>query len=150
MKILTAHPRKLSGDNGFVRPCLSLSRRTQQRANRQTGEAEPRQSRSDPTRRWFGRNPEALCRNVHRTSEREACSADPTFEAILNNASANGAEVVKVPLTATYAHDLPKMLSCESVSLIYICNPEQPDRQHYAKDELRDFIAKTSLQTTIL
>src|SRR6187397_3554323 len=29
-------------------------------------------------------------------------AADPTFEAILNNASANGAEVVKVPLTSTY------------------------------------------------
>src|SRR5262245_19610473 len=37
--------------------------------------------------------------------------ADPTFEAIQNNAGANGAEVVKVPLTSKYAHDLPKMVS---------------------------------------
>src|SRR6516225_10461457 len=38
-------------------------------------------------------------------------AADPTFEAILEQAKTNGAEVVKVPLTSTYAHDLPKMLS---------------------------------------
>ena len=76
--------------------------------------------------------------------------ADPTFEAILNNASANGAEVVKVPLTSTYAHDLPKMLSHEKVGLIYICNPNNPTASITPKNELRDFIAKTSAQTTIL
>ena len=32
-------------------------------------------------------------------------AADPTFEAILNNASSNGAEVVKVPLTSSFQHD---------------------------------------------
>src|SRR5205823_12537725 len=36
-------------------------------------------------------------------------AADPTFEAILNDASANGAEIVKIPLTPTFSHDLPKM-----------------------------------------
>src|SRR6266478_9861777 len=36
-------------------------------------------------------------------------AADPTFEAILNNAAINGAEVVKVPLTPTFSHDLAKM-----------------------------------------
>src|SRR5438477_371780 len=30
-------------------------------------------------------------------------AADPTFEAILNNSSANGAEIVKVPLTSSFA-----------------------------------------------
>src|SRR5206468_7052056 len=38
-------------------------------------------------------------------------AADPTFEAILQQASTKGAEVVKVPLTSTFAHDLSKMLS---------------------------------------
>src|SRR6266581_9487119 len=46
-------------------------------------------------------------------------AADPTFEAILKNASANGAEVVKVPLTGSFAHDLPKMLSASKGGLIY-------------------------------
>src|SRR6267142_2327655 len=77
-------------------------------------------------------------------------AANPTFEAILNNASANGAEVVKVPLTSTYAHDLPKMLSSAKAGLIYVCNPNNPTASITPKDELRDFIATTPLQTTIL
>src|SRR4029077_6124467 len=77
-------------------------------------------------------------------------AADPTFEAILKNASANGAEVVKVPLTSTYAHDLPKMLSSAKAGLIYICNPNNPTASITPKDELRDFIATVSPQTTIL
>ncbi len=77
-------------------------------------------------------------------------AADPTFEAILNNASANGAEVVKVPLTSTYAHDLPKMLSSAKAGLIYVCNPNNPTASITPKDELRDFIATTPPQTTIL
>ena len=62
-------------------------------------------------------------------SGKEGCSlvaADPTFEAILEQAKANGAEVVKVPLTSTYAHDLPRMLFSAKGGLIYICNPNNP------------------------
>jgi len=77
-------------------------------------------------------------------------AADPTFEAILNNASANGAEVVKVPLTSTYSHDLPKMLSSAEAGLIYVCNPNNPTGSITPKDELRDFIATTSTQRMIL
>jgi histidinol-phosphate aminotransferase len=77
-------------------------------------------------------------------------AADPTFEAILNNASANGAEVIKVPLTSTYAHDLPKMLSSAKPGLIYVCNPNNPTASITPKDELRDFIAATPPQTMIL
>ncbi len=77
-------------------------------------------------------------------------AADPTFEAILNNASANGAEVVKVPLTSTFAHDLPKMLAAAKGGLIYVCNPNNPTASITPKDELRDFIAKTPRETMIL
>src|SRR5262249_13166096 len=47
--------------------------------------------------------------------------ADPTFEAILNGASANGAEVVKIPLNNTFAHDLSKMLAAAKGGAIYVC-----------------------------
>ncbi len=77
-------------------------------------------------------------------------AADPTFEAILNNASANGAEVVKIPLTSTFAHDLPKMLAAAKGGLIYVCNPNNPTASITPKDELRDFLAKTPHETTIL
>src|SRR5213083_3214920 len=77
-------------------------------------------------------------------------AADPTFEAILNNASANGAEVVKVPLTADFAHDLPKMLAAARGGLIYVCNPNNPTASITPKDQLRDFIAKSPRDTMIL
>ena len=77
-------------------------------------------------------------------------AADPTFEAILKNAAANGAEVVKVPLTNSFAHDLPKMLTAARGSLIYVCNPNNPTASITPKDELRDFIAKTPRETMIL
>ena len=77
-------------------------------------------------------------------------AADPTFEAILEQAKTNGAEVVKVPLTSTYAHDLTRMLSSAKGGLIYVCNPNNPTASITPKNELRDFIAKTPLETMVL
>jgi histidinol-phosphate aminotransferase len=77
-------------------------------------------------------------------------AADPTFEAILNNASANGADVVKIPLTSGFAHDLSKMLAAAKGGLIYVCNPNNPTASITPKDELRDFISKTPPETMIL
>jgi len=77
-------------------------------------------------------------------------AADPTFEALLNNAKANQAEVMKVPLTSSFGHDLPKMAAAAKGGLIYICNPNNPTASITPKDELRAFIAKTPAQTMIL
>jgi histidinol-phosphate aminotransferase len=77
-------------------------------------------------------------------------AADPTFEAILNNASVNGAEVVKVPLTRSFSHDLGKMTAAAKQGLIYVCNPNNPTASITPKNELREFIAKTPRQTMIL
>jgi histidinol-phosphate aminotransferase len=77
-------------------------------------------------------------------------AADPTFEALLNYASAGGAEVVKIPLTPSFSHDLAKMSAAAKTGLIYVCNPNNPTASITPKDELREFIAKTPSQTTIL
>lgn len=77
-------------------------------------------------------------------------AADPTFEALLNLSAANGAQVIKVPLTPRWAHDLAKMRAAAKGGLIYICNPNNPTASITPKDELRDFIAKTPRDTTIL
>jgi len=77
-------------------------------------------------------------------------AADPTFEAILNNASSNGAEVVKVPLTSSFQHDLAKMRDSAKAGLIYVCNPNNPTASITPKDGLRDFIAAAPSQTMIL
>jgi histidinol-phosphate aminotransferase len=77
-------------------------------------------------------------------------AADPTFEAILEYAKANGAEVVKVPLTSSFAHDLPKMSAAAKNGLIYICNPNNPTASITPKNELREFITKSPRETMIL
>ena len=77
-------------------------------------------------------------------------AADPTFEALLEYSKACGAEVVKVPLTTSYAHDLEKMGAAAQKGLIYICNPNNPTASITPKDDLRQFIAKTSPDTIIL
>jgi histidinol-phosphate aminotransferase len=77
-------------------------------------------------------------------------AADPTFEAILNNATSNGAEIVKVPLTSSFQHDLPKMLDSAKAGLIYVCNPNNPTASITPKDKLRDFMTTAPLQTMVL
>jgi histidinol-phosphate aminotransferase len=76
--------------------------------------------------------------------------ADPTFEAILAHSKVYGAEVVKIPLTANYAHDLAKMGAAAQEGLIYICNPNNPTASITPKNDLREFITKAPRQTTIL
>ncbi len=77
-------------------------------------------------------------------------AADPTFEPILQQAGLNGAEVVKVPLTASFAHDLPKMLSAAKRGLIYVCNPNNPTASITPNRELSEFIGRTTRETMIL
>jgi len=76
--------------------------------------------------------------------------ADPTFEAILNHGRVNGAEVVKVPLTSSFSHDLVKMLATASEGLIYICNPNNPTASITPKKEIRELLAKARPETVIL
>jgi histidinol-phosphate aminotransferase len=92
-----------------------------------------------------------LCAETFTSKERgNLVVADPTFEAILEQAKINGAEVVKIPLTPTFAHDLPKMLAAAKGGLIYVCNPNNPTASITPKDQLRDFIANTPRETMIL
>src|SRR6266478_7996703 len=77
-------------------------------------------------------------------------AAEPTFEAILEYSKACGSEVVKVPLTSDFHHDLAKMGAASHKGLIYICNPNNPTASITPKNDLREFIAKTSPDTMIL
>jgi histidinol-phosphate aminotransferase len=76
--------------------------------------------------------------------------ADPTFELILNHASVIGAEIVKVPLTSGFAHDLEKMGTAAKGGLIYVCNPNNPTASITPRNDLRDFIEKAPSGTMIL
>ena len=76
--------------------------------------------------------------------------ADPTFEAILNHANIHQADVVKIPLTSSFSHDLTRMRAAASEGLIYICNPNNPTASITPKNEIRGFLATVPRQTMIL
>ncbi len=56
--------------------------------------------------------------------------ADPTYEAVTNYQRTEAYELVKVPLTASYEHDLGRMREAAESSghpaLVYLCNPNNP------------------------
>ncbi len=100
-----------------------------------------------------------LCADVFTGPPREGESAsaggtlvlaDPTFEAILYHAKQNGAKVVKVPLTPSYSHDLPKMLAAANKGLVYICNPNNPTASISPRKEVRALIEQAPNDTMIL
>src|SRR5215472_5583433 len=84
-------------------------------------------------------------------ADRKLVFADPTFEAIGAHARMKHAQVVKVPLTADYRHDLERMMdAARDAGLVYICNPNNPTASITPKAEVRSFLAKASPQTVVL
>ena len=81
---------------------------------------------------------------------RKVVIADPTFEAIGAYARAGGAEVVKVPLTSGYAHDVARMAAVPNAGVIYICNPNNPTGSITSKQDLRNFLQAVPADTMIL
>ena len=76
--------------------------------------------------------------------------ADPTFEAIIGHAQRRGAEVVKVPLTSSFAHDLPQMSAAAKGGLVYVCNPNNPTASLTPKGAVRELITSAPRDTMIL
>jgi histidinol-phosphate aminotransferase len=79
-------------------------------------------------------------------------AAEPTFEAVLMFAKVLHADGVKVPLTADFRHDLPKMAdACDgSTGLVYVCNPNNPTGTIVSGDEMAGFAARIPASATIL
>jgi len=76
-------------------------------------------------------------------------TADPTFESLWHHARGN--EIVKVPLDAAFAHDLPKMLeAARGAALVYVCNPNNPTATITAKAAVRAFLDAVSPDTIVL
>ena len=61
------------------------------------------------------------------SKEKPYVTADPGYEAGMRAATLNGAKVIKVPLTATHAHDAKAMAAADpNAGVIYVCNPNNP------------------------
>jgi histidinol-phosphate aminotransferase len=79
-------------------------------------------------------------------------TALPTFELAGAMAKISGAEVVTVPLTKAFAHDLDATLARtdSSTGLIYICNPNNPTASITPRRDIEDFIQKLPKSTMVL
>jgi histidinol-phosphate aminotransferase len=83
--------------------------------------------------------------------KRALVMADPTFEALAIAARIGGADVKTVPLDASYAHDVNKMLAAApGAGLIYVCNPNNPTATITPDKSLRSFLAAVPAETMIL
>lgn len=83
---------------------------------------------------------------------KQLIQASPTFGALEHYARAVGSDVLSVPLTQAYAHDLDVMLlhASASASLIYICNPNNPTASLTPRTDLETFIGKLPASTIVL
>jgi len=84
--------------------------------------------------------------------EKHVVVADPTFEAVLDYARAMRSNTLRIPLTADYRHDLPKMTAaCTSkAGVLYICNPNNPTGTIVTRDQLAACVQSVPPTTLIL
>jgi histidinol-phosphate aminotransferase len=83
---------------------------------------------------------------------KQLIQASPTFEAIENYARAASSEVISVPLTRRFFHDLDGMQARinASTTLVYICNPNNPTASLTPRKDLEDFIGKLPASTFVV
>jgi len=83
-------------------------------------------------------------------SGKQLIHASPTFEAMEHYAASVDSEIISVPLTSAFAHDLDAMLGRvgASTALVYICNPNNPTASLTPRKDLERFISK--LPTSVL
>jgi histidinol-phosphate aminotransferase len=76
----------------------------------------------------------------------------PTCELIADCARRAGAEVIAVPLTRAYSHDLEAMLahSDAATGLVYICNPNNPTGSLTRRQDLEAFLRLLPPATCVL
>jgi len=68
---------------------------------------------------------------------RSFVTADPSYEAGMYAAKTSQAKIVKVPLTADYAHDVKAMVAADpNAGVIYICNPNNPTGTTTTKQDI--------------
>ena len=79
-------------------------------------------------------------------------AAVPTFESLHQYARRAGAEVVGVPLTREWSHDVSAMLARidAATGLVYICNPNNPTGSLTRRQDLEEFLRKLPAGVLVL
>ena len=82
---------------------------------------------------------------------RSYVTGDPGYEAGMEAAKISGARVVKVPLTKTYAHDIPAMLAAApDAGLFYVCTPNNPTGTLTPHADIEQLVAKKPKGSLVL
>jgi len=73
-------------------------------------------------------------------------SADPSYMSLVKTAMSFGADWKNIPLTSSYAHDLPAMAHAidKETQLVYVCNPNNPMGSLTPAEDLRKFCSTVS------
>jgi histidinol-phosphate aminotransferase len=84
--------------------------------------------------------------------QKRIVAARPTFESIDHYARRASAEVVAVPLSKDWSHDLGAMLARTDAStgLVYICNPNNPTGSVTRRQDLEEFLRKLPARVFVL
>ena len=85
--------------------------------------------------------------------QRALVVAEPGYEAAATAAEFIGAKVVRVPLRADGAHDLPAMLAAataQPTGLVYVCNPNNPTGTVTPRTDLDALLARKPAGVTVL
>src|SRR5215467_4531334 len=85
------------------------------------------------------------------SSSRSYVTADPGYEAGMYAAKISGARIAKVPLTKTYAHDIPAMLAAApDAGLFYVCTPNNPTGTLTPHADIEQLVAKKPKGSVVL
>ncbi len=78
-------------------------------------------------------------------------TADPGYESGMHSSKFSGARVVTVPLTKTYAHDIPAMLAAApDAGLFYVCTPNNPTGTVTPHAAIEELLAKKPAGSIVL
>jgi histidinol-phosphate aminotransferase len=78
--------------------------------------------------------------------------ANPTFEFVGEQAKRTGAEIVSIPLTKNYAHDVEAIVAraAGASGVVYVCNPNNPTGTLTPRRELEALLAKLPPSFTVV
>jgi histidinol-phosphate aminotransferase len=83
--------------------------------------------------------------------KRSYVTADPGYESGMHSSKSSGARVVTVPLTKTYAHDIPAMLAAApDAGLFYVCTPNNPTGTLTPHSAIEELLAKKPAGSIVL
>jgi len=84
--------------------------------------------------------------------DKQLLQSSPTFDALEFYARSVNAEVISLPLTHDYAHDLATMAArtMRSTALVYICNPNNPTGSITSRKAIEEFIRKLPTGVLVL